>query len=119
MKIEIAPAGTNPTKERPTQRVQGGWLDLLRSNAWVLAAVGAFVVVGLLAFRPGTDQQAITATGAEPQAATQSVPVPGFCEYGAILVRDGETVNIGGTAPGGRWVSCEHGEIVVVPISAE
>lgn len=124
MKIEIAPAGTDPTKQRATLRSAGGLPDVMRSNGLLFAAVFGFIVIGLLAFGGGSrssssssaPQPAITPTS---EVVVQARPVEGFCEYGAILIREGETVNIGGEVPGGKWVNCQNGTILVVPIPEE
>jgi hypothetical protein len=124
MKVEIAPAGTDPTKQRTPLRSAGGLPDVIRSNGLLVAAVFGFIAIGLLTFGGGGGG---SSTGA-PAAATptpavmaiqESRPAVGYCEYGPILIREGETVNVGGDIPGGKRVNCSNGTIAVVPIPEE
>ncbi len=113
MRVEIAPAGTDPTKSRSTSN--GGILpDVVQSNGLLIAGVVIFIIVGVLFVGKQESQTPRTVT-----PAPVSAPPPEYCEYEAILIREGQTVVIGGDVPGGRWVTCEDGQTqtIVVPIS--
>ena len=77
MKIEVAPAGTDPTKRRYDPARRGGGSEFIQDNKWLLLAVVVFL--GFTAWRFGwfaPPERSAAAPVAAPTAAVVSAATP-------------------------------------------
>lgn len=115
MRVEFAEPGVDPTRIRSEARHSSSKLaDVLRGNGLLLLGLVAFLVFS--GFQFGlfeTKTPAPEAVAAVEVAPTAAAVDTGACLYlDAIVIDEGQTVNVGGT----RAVTCRAGQVVVVEV---